>query len=232
MNAIAGMLMSCMPEPVAFECLRKLVLEVLPLYFDRVNKGSVLGRSLVMTILKIVDHELYVGIKNLHEFNDALLNPRVLSLMSAYPPVSEAMKMWDFFMAFGFGLVPIAVAATLISDRDHWLSPSAKADFTYAPLIDADGTIKLTLAIATRLPPDLLRMILKHPREYVDFSGYLDPPSAPVQKPHTQEEPESFAPHATLKGALGDISFDELDAAFVTFTHHHLVFQRICLFSF
>ena len=221
MNTIAGMFMSCMPEPVAFECLRKFVVEVLPLYFDRVNKGSILGRSLVMTTLKLVDHELYWRIKNLPSFNDALLNPRVLCLMSAYQPFSEALKMWDFFMAFGFGLVPIAVAATLISDRDYWLNPSTGTDFTYIRPIDADGTIKLTLAIATRLPPDLLRMILKHPREYVDFTGYFDAPPAPVkapaQKPQAQGEPESFTPH-TLRA---NFSFKELDEAFASLSLFH-----------
>jgi len=214
MNAVAGMFLSCMPEPDAYECFRKMVNEVLPLYFGYMYNGSQNGCLATLATLRLVDYELYTKLKGLQNFTPVFFNQSLLGLMSVHPPLSEAMKMWDFFMAFGFGLVPISVAATFISDRGWWTSSEAKtADFKDASEINATAIIKLTLAIALRLPPDFIRLLLKHPRSFVDFSEFVDVPATPTPIPAPQKTDKSSSQekHITMKlqGDIGDLVLGE-----------------------
>ena len=211
MNTIAGMLLLCMPEPDAFECLRRIVIDLLPLYFNHMNQGSLEGCRLVLATLRLVDNELYKKLMSIPNFGPVFFNQSLLSLMSVHPPLCEGLKMWDFFMAFGFGIAPVAVAATLISDRGWWNTKNVQCgSFKNACNIDANSVIKLTLAMVLRLPPDFLRLMLKHPRSFVDFSEFLDTPAI-VRAPKTSPSSEASSPEKPKVKPL--VGADGLDLA-------------------
>lgn len=179
LNVVAGMFLSCMPEPDAFECFRRVVLDAVPRYFRGMIDGSVQGCRLAVAVLRLTDWELYARVTQTSSFTAMLLNQSVLGLLANHQPFAHARRMWDLFVAFGFGLVPVAVAATIVAVRDEWLGPAAPAVYRDVPLIDARILAPLTLAMAARLPPDLLRLLQRHTRVPVDDSEYVSSALAP-----------------------------------------------------
>lgn len=173
LNVVAGMLLSCMPEPDAFECFRRLVLDMVPRYFRGMVDGSVQGCRLAVAVLRLTDWELYCHMTQNSQFDAMLLHQSVLGMLANHPPLAHARRMWDLFVAFGFGLVPVAVAASLVAVRRERLAAAASTAFRDASSIDARVLAPLTLAMAARLPPDLLRLLHRHPRVPVDDSEYV-----------------------------------------------------------
>lgn len=173
LNVVAGMFLSCMPEPDAFECFRRVVLDAVPRYFRGMVDGSLQGCRLAAAVLRLTDYEVYARLTQNPHFDAWLLNQSVLGLLANHGPLPHARRMWDVFLAFGFGLVPVAVAATFVAARTVWLGPAAPAVYREVPVIDARILAPLTLAMAARLPPDLLRLLQRHTRVPVDDSEYV-----------------------------------------------------------
>ena len=158
-----------MPEPDAFACFRKFVLQAMPRYFDARITGACQGCYLAMATLQHTDIELYTRIVSMRDYDPCLLNERVLSLLCKHKPFLQVRRLWDFFMAFGFGLVPVAVAATIVANH------AAPDCFSFkGEPIDARTITDLTLALASRLPPDMLRAIHRHPWDTTAAAKYAD----------------------------------------------------------
>jgi hypothetical protein len=194
MNAFMAALLSNMTEIDAFFTFDRVIIGLIPTYFQpgeetkslsdiRVSCiGHIAGRVILYKILKLVDLQLYN-----HFFNNQFVpkdwTPRckcfeihVLdfsSLMGAIQPFDEAMNVMDFLFAFGYHLLPVVIAACVVSQRKQCLGlmdHDTLINGVRFEIKDARKVVDLTCRFIRELPSDihLLLETHTHDRNVVD----------------------------------------------------------------
>lgn len=80
-------------------------------------------------------------------------------------PLTEIIKLWDFFMAFGFHMSAVCLAAQYISMRDQLLSVDQNrrlALLQTIPHIDARKIIRIASEIVSWIPKELYETLVRH----------------------------------------------------------------------
>jgi cell cycle arrest protein BUB2 len=93
--------------------------------------------------------------------------------------LNEILKLWDFFFAFGFHLIPVVLVSLIVSKRNEFLKmneSNIRSIMTYAPKtneffnegFDSKKLIRLTINFIRELPNDILSNLDKHTYDH-DF---------------------------------------------------------------
>ena len=151
MNCIAGLLLTQMSEVEAFECLRCIALRTLPGYFSSPVYATEVGCRIAMKFLEKADGGLHANLCG-NYLDPGLLNQCTLSLMTNVPPLREAVRLWDFFVAFGFHLVPVAVCAFLRSALGELKYGVSEISMPKKEMFDANRVISLALDTIEKVP--------------------------------------------------------------------------------
>lgn len=100
---------------------------------------------------------------------------------ACHEPLTEVIKLWDFFFAFGFHLNPLVLVAQIILVRDifvkneeYSLDNMKKAYIFYRdlaqvlkllqnlPPLNAKALISVTIRILPQIPEKLFNLMIKH----------------------------------------------------------------------
>jgi cell cycle arrest protein BUB2 len=131
MNSVCSPFLYVMPEVDAFFSFVQFIKTVCPLYWNTDITGAYHGQKvnligvnnfftkLFREILQIVDVELYEYFEK-KEFKLEAINLRcILSFNGTTPPIVECLKLWDFFLAFGFHLNILCVVGQVVLMREE-----------------------------------------------------------------------------------------------------------------
>ncbi|EAL72986.1 RabGAP/TBC domain-containing protein [Dictyostelium discoideum AX4] len=172
MNAICGTFLYVLPEVEAFQCFYSLLTQCCPNYFTSNISGVNDASKLLDRILEFVDPELYEYLQN-RSYHPLLFTPPILSLGTATPPLDELLKLWDFFLAFGFHLNVICTISQILLMRDVLLvHQSPCLLFRSFPELDAPTIINLSIHIIRQLPDDIYDLLVDHPMTSVDLTPF------------------------------------------------------------
>jgi len=162
MNVICGTLLYVLPEVEAFHCFCNLIKDHCMLYMVEDLKGVHNALEILGQILEIVDNELFTYLK-LHQYEPPFLMHAILSLGTSTPPLSEVLKLWDFYMAFGIHMNVICTASQIILWRDVLLNHSRPCTLLRTlPKLEAEAIISLSVTISKALPQYLYESLIKH----------------------------------------------------------------------
>jgi len=162
MNAICGAFLYVLPEVEAFYCFSTLIKDHCSQYMIEDLPGVHTALDILGQILQLVDSELYDYLKS-HQYKPPLLMHAILSLGTATPPLTEVLKLWDFYMAFGIHMNVVCTAAQLILMRDNLLAHSSPCLLLRVlPNLDAEALISLAVTLAKALPPLLYELLVQH----------------------------------------------------------------------
>jgi len=196
MNFLCATFLYVMPELDAFYCARELILNHCPLYYNLTNisssKSSPKGKNedkangdshendrwamgpavyLLERCLESVDPILQNHIVKSRQSGAWLYTQYVMALNTSIPPgrrtLEEAVKLWDFLMAFGVHLNIIFTAARITLLRDDILktpNPNIHDLMNRVPL-DAEAIIQVSVQMVRQIPRTLFEKIVRHPRE-------------------------------------------------------------------
>ncbi|EGC30690.1 RabGAP/TBC domain-containing protein [Dictyostelium purpureum] len=179
MNAICGTFLYVLPEVDAFQCFSSLLTQSCPLYFTSNISGVNDASKLLDKILEFVDPELYEYLQS-RQYHPLLFTPPILSLGTATPPLDELLRLWDFYLAFGFHLNVICTISQILLMRDVLLVHESPCSlFRSFPELDASTILNLSIHIIRQLPDDIYDLLVDHPMHPVDLSPFdrnlLDP---------------------------------------------------------
>ena len=86
-----------------------------------------------------------------------------MTLSSATPPLSEVLKLWDFYFAYGVHMNIICIAAQIIKMRDLLLAhPSPVKLLRSFPPLDSYYLIEKTREYAKLMPTQLELHLQRH----------------------------------------------------------------------
>jgi cell cycle arrest protein BUB2 len=132
MNVLAAPFLYVMSEVEAFYAFKRFITKMCPTYVIKKNmKGVYAGCELVDRLLQFVDAELFDSLSQQQQQGFSI-NGRMwafkylCSLGAAQTPLTEVIKLWDFFFAFGFHLCVICIVAQVILIREKILKDSNK----------------------------------------------------------------------------------------------------------
>eukprot|EP00768_Dysnectes_brevis_P005992 gnl/Dysnectes_brevis/4557_a6175_472.p1 GENE.gnl/Dysnectes_brevis/4557_a6175_472~~gnl/Dysnectes_brevis/4557_a6175_472.p1 ORF type:complete len:366 (+),score=103.51 gnl/Dysnectes_brevis/4557_a6175_472:42-1100(+) len=103
MNVLVAPLLYVMPEPDAFACFRRLCRSVCPTYLLPGLLGVHAGAAVVDLLLRELDPELADHMDKAKLPASIWAFGPTLTFGASSPPLSEALRLWDFLMACGFG---------------------------------------------------------------------------------------------------------------------------------
>eukprot|EP01102_Stenamoeba_stenopodia_P021976 TRINITY_DN8996_c0_g1_i1.p1 TRINITY_DN8996_c0_g1~~TRINITY_DN8996_c0_g1_i1.p1 ORF type:complete len:453 (+),score=105.56 TRINITY_DN8996_c0_g1_i1:43-1401(+) len=172
----AGVLLTQMSELEAFFCYVELTRRC-QTYSAARFKGSLTGGKLFLNVLKKVEPKVYDRITNVTSPSALLVvyaNPILISFWSICSPYNEVIKLWDFFLAYGFHLSVIALVAQVVLLKRQILAEdnnplqilaTARGKF---PNIDARKIIDLTLQLLRHpeMSQESYVQIYRHPFDW------------------------------------------------------------------
>lgn len=85
--------------------------------------------KLLDEILTLADPEVLHALAATSGSSTGLALQYILSFSGATPPLSELLKLWDFFLAFGIHMNVICVAAQIMLAREQILTSDRPAQF-------------------------------------------------------------------------------------------------------
>jgi len=162
MNAICGTLLYVLPEVEAFYCFSALITEHCSQYMTEDLPGVHAALDILGQILQLVDSELYDFLK-FHQYKPPFLMHAILSLGTGTPPLTEVLKLWDFYLAFGLHMNVVCTAARLLLMRDTLLSHASPCSLLRTlPKIHAESIISLAVTLSKSLPQYLYELLIQH----------------------------------------------------------------------
>ncbi|KAK9480172.1 mitotic check point protein BUB2 [Lipomyces japonicus] len=164
MNVLAApFLYACASETQAFALLDAFMHSCFPLYVRPMLDGVHLGLKLVDVFLARFDPVLYSYLRSKSLTAELYGFASVLTLSACTPPLSEALKLWDFLIAFGPHMNILAVIAQLTLIRDALLSSSSPMTLLRTfPALKSESIVKLSIMFANQLPDDLYDLLVRH----------------------------------------------------------------------
>ncbi|KAI9347192.1 rab-GTPase-TBC domain-containing protein [Zopfochytrium polystomum] len=164
MNVLAAPFLYVMPELDAFYSFLAFIQNSCPLYVQPSLEGVHCGIKLFDMIFKILEPNLhrYLKSKKLEAITYAF--PSIMTFSACTQPLSEALKLWDFFLAYGIHLNVVCVLAQVVRVKDLIMkSPSPVKVLRTMPDLDARAIIALTLKMLPKLPDNIYDMLVRHP---------------------------------------------------------------------
>jgi len=166
MNSVCSPFLYVMPEVDAFFSFVQFIKTVCPLYWNTDITGAYHGQKLFREILQIVDVELYEYFEK-KEFKLEAINLRcILSFNGTTPPIVECLKLWDFFLAFGFHLNILCVVGQVVLMREEIMkspSPISLLNERAWPSLDAELIKSVCINILRQLDEKLYKQLAEHP---------------------------------------------------------------------
>jgi len=162
MNAVCAPFLYVMPELDAFYCFEKFSKQHVPRYFVQSIEGANAGVKLVYEVLRIVDPQLFEHLNKKNVKVETYAMSPVLSFSSSTPPLEELLKLWDFFMAFGFHMNILCVVAQIVVLRDELLANERPNPRVFPPL-NANLIISIAVQLVRELPAELYEQLISHP---------------------------------------------------------------------
>ncbi|KAL0222132.1 hypothetical protein RCL1_001986 [Eukaryota sp. TZLM3-RCL] len=124
-NMIASVLVAVLPESAAFYALEALFSNFISSFLFQNFNGVYSAISLVDRVLEFFDSNLYNHLRKSNCDSTLWCFPLVLTLLSIIPPLSEVIKLFDFFLAFrpcGPVIAILAIVSIVISNRELLLN--------------------------------------------------------------------------------------------------------------
>ncbi|GKT23679.1 hypothetical protein ADUPG1_012497 [Aduncisulcus paluster] len=152
MNVVAAPLLFVLPEHDAFFAFVRIVTKHCPTYFMKNLEGVHAGAALVDIILETVDPELFEYLSKHKLIGEIWAFSRLMTFCASQPPLDEALKLWDFFFAFGEHLtVPAVVAQAIIVKKELLESAVPVQILSEQKTVEARQTIRITREIFRKL---------------------------------------------------------------------------------
>jgi len=162
MNVLCGTFLYVLPEIEAFYCFYNLMKYRLEQYVIQDLPGAHAALELLTQILKATDPELHAYL-HAHSFKPQFLLHAILSLGSGTPPLTEVLKLWDLYLAFGVHMNVVCTVAQLILMRNILLKhPSPCSLLRVLPQLDAAAIISISVRLVQQLPAPLYEMLVQH----------------------------------------------------------------------
>jgi cell cycle arrest protein BUB2 len=87
-----------------------------------------------------------------------------MTFSACTPPLSEALKLWDFLLAYGIHLNILCIISQLILIRSSLFTTESPMKLLRTlPDLQAKKIIQVTLTLIPQLPEDLYDMLVRHP---------------------------------------------------------------------
>jgi hypothetical protein len=140
-TSIVAPILYTMGEVEGFYSFDRLITKVVPLYFHPEGNGIQSACSLLGQVLEEIDPQIYNILMKDNLNNNIDLSPRnwaiecmchknrfnisnsylidISSLMTCQQPFSEVIKLWDFFMGYGFQFCLLCIASQIILHREE-----------------------------------------------------------------------------------------------------------------
>eukprot|EP00281_Chroomonas_sp_CCMP1168_P029038 CAMPEP_0206251870 /NCGR_PEP_ID=MMETSP0047_2-20121206/22259_1 /ASSEMBLY_ACC=CAM_ASM_000192 /TAXON_ID=195065 /ORGANISM="Chroomonas mesostigmatica_cf, Strain CCMP1168" /LENGTH=320 /DNA_ID=CAMNT_0053677861 /DNA_START=97 /DNA_END=1059 /DNA_ORIENTATION=- len=164
MNAVCGVLLIVLNELDAFSVLWTLATRHCPLYFDTCLDGVHSACRLVDKGLEDTDGELAAHLSTCSLSAEIYALPWVLSLGSSTPPLSEAIKWFDYMFAEGVHMcVPFSLARLQLLRSELLSSERPMQVLQRVQTIDAERIIEKAKCVWRSLPPQMREEISAHP---------------------------------------------------------------------
>jgi len=85
--------------------------------------------------------------------------------LACHEPLTEAVKLWDFFSAFGFHMNVICIAAHVLNSKSEIMNLDRDKRIKYLmelPPLDAQAIINTSVQICSIITEDLYLDIVRH----------------------------------------------------------------------
>ncbi|KAF9567448.1 hypothetical protein EC968_003248 [Mortierella alpina] len=164
MNVLAAPFLYTMSEMEAFYSYSNFLKFCCPLYVQPTLQGVHCGIKLLERCLCKIDVELYDYLKSKKLPAEVYAVPSVLTMCACTPPLDQAMRLWDFLLAWGIHLNIICIIAQMHLNRSKLMSHASPMKLLRIfPDLDADKIIGETIRIVKLLPDDLYDLLVRHP---------------------------------------------------------------------
>ncbi|ORX79280.1 TBC-domain-containing protein, partial [Basidiobolus meristosporus CBS 931.73] len=164
MNVLAAPFLYALPEVDAFHTFDTFLQYSCPLYVQPALQGVHCGLKLLDVCLKFLDLKLYTYLREKNLSAEIYAFPSVLTFCVCTPPLSEAIKLWDFLLSFGVHLNILCIVAQLQLIREEILVSSSPMKLLRTlPDLNARVIINATTRLIRQLPQDLYGLLARHP---------------------------------------------------------------------
>ncbi|KAL0478708.1 cell cycle arrest protein BUB2 [Acrasis kona] len=164
MSLLAAPFLFCLSEADAFYCYKRFVTRICSAYYTHEMTGCYAGVELVMELLEMLDPELSEHIPQ--RINRVWAFKYVSSFSTNQKPLSEALKLWDFFFAFGFHFNIVCIVAQAIMIREQLLKEKENECLLRLQkmdeCIDARMIINVAIHLLRDIPEDFYKQLSQH----------------------------------------------------------------------
>lgn len=164
MNVMCGPLLFVLNEVEAFAAFRNLCC-ICRGYLNPGIKGVYSGCKLVDEILDVVDPALARHLRADSSHLVVWAFGFIMTFGASVRPLRHALQLWDFFVAFGFHLVPLVLCMRVVCIRDDLLAQRKPTEALVRAVqqpFPIPRVIRLTTEGYGRLSPDLRERLAAH----------------------------------------------------------------------
>ncbi|KAI3632942.1 hypothetical protein MIR68_009017 [Amoeboaphelidium protococcarum] len=173
MNVFAGIFLYVMPELDAFYCFFKFITQVCPQYVQPQLDGVHHGLELLDEALKECDYEIWNHFKVHKLIPQTYGFPTVMTFSACTEPLSQAIFLWDYYIANGFHCnIVSAIAQFQLMKQDLLKSSSPMKLVRVMPSLDSKAIIERIPLIASTISDDLWKRICVHMRQSKSLISY------------------------------------------------------------
>lgn len=155
------MLLTTMPEPGAFACIRQMTTQWAPRWFGSRSQAVMRACKLVEQMLGAADPVLHAHLSSKNPgYGSMVCFPRVLSLYSKMKPLTEVLRLWDLVLAKGPQHALVLCAAEFALKREAILAinrnPAGQLQVDVAPDVKASPLAAEAARLLPSLPEELV----------------------------------------------------------------------------
>ncbi|RKP19690.1 hypothetical protein ROZALSC1DRAFT_28734, partial [Rozella allomycis CSF55] len=142
----------------------KFIHIVCPTYVQPQLQGVHASIKLFDEIFKRCDEELYNYLKSKNISSQILAFAPLMTFSACLSPFDEVIKLWDYFMTYGFHLHIISFVCNIVKHREELLATKTPSNLLRAnwPTVDASFLIKATSACAMTISGQFMNLLKSH----------------------------------------------------------------------
>ncbi|ORY29797.1 rab-GTPase-TBC domain-domain-containing protein [Naematelia encephala] len=174
MNVLAAPFLYVMPSQLeAFACFSTFLETRCPLYVQPTMLGVHRGLELLDRCFEVVDPVLFDVLKGWNLRAEIWAFSYTLTFCMSIPPLDEAIKLWDFLLAYGVHLNILCVIAHVNTIREDIIAATTIPIrlLNKLPPLNARIVISLTLSFLNMLPESLYDELVTHPFQLAPGQG-------------------------------------------------------------
>ncbi|KAJ3318862.1 hypothetical protein HDV06_006983 [Boothiomyces sp. JEL0866] len=141
----------------AFYTFSTFIQHTCPLYVQPALEGVHLGVKMFDKLLYELDLELFNHLSSTP--STIYCFPWVMTFGACWKPLTEVLKLWDFYLAYGIHLNILAIIVILLDQRKELL---ATKKFKIQVDLNAEQVIKGIMGIVNKCPEDLYDLLCRH----------------------------------------------------------------------